>query len=99
MPRATRAFVMARAGWRCEVRVDPDCRDYGLAPHHRLSRKHGDHSAANLVVACQACHTDGSRAIHRNRGWSVRVGLIIPSSRAKDPIVPWDPSRLEETSR
>jgi len=83
---------MHRAGYRCEVRAD-GCTNRNLAPHHRLSRKHGIHTPENLVVACQDCHTDSPEAIHgpRNRARSVRLGLIIPSSRAKDPIEPWIP--------
>lgn len=87
---ATRRLVMHRANYRCEVGFD-GCQNRGLAPHHRLSRKHGNHEPENLVVVCVDCHTDGPEAIHRNRARSIEQGLIIPSSRAGEPIEPWIP--------
>lgn len=100
IPAATRALVAHRAGYRCEVRVDPDCGSRGLSCHHRLRKEFGDHSPENLVYVCAACHTDGPRALHRNRTWAKACGLIIPAARAKDPRVTWErPPGLEEIPR
>lgn len=60
----TRAFVIARApGGLCEARChdgycDPETgRIYNATHmHHIRRRRHGDHSAANLLHVCAWCH-------------------------------------------
>lgn len=66
---ATRAEVARRSNGRCEI-----CRRRADHMHHRKLRRHGDHSAANLLHLCFRCHA----WIHANvaesyeRGWLVR---------------------------
>jgi len=82
VPDAVKAEVDARSGGRCEVRLE-GCGDrYGYQRHHRLKRRSGIHTAANLVGVCANCHTGSPAAIHRNVAWSETVGLLI---RSTDP--------------
>lgn len=71
----TRAEVVARSGYWCEARycVHEDGKYLRRATHmhHIRRRRHGDHSAANLLHVCAWCHD----WIHRNvkeakeKGW------------------------------
>lgn len=89
----TRALVAHRAGYRCEVRA-PGCSGRNLAPHHRRSRKHGDHRAENLVYVCQDCHTDSPEAIHRNVARSRALGLLVPFWEGP-PATAWDRTAVD----
>jgi hypothetical protein len=90
VPARVRAAVMARAGWYCEARLEGCSGTRGLAPHHRLLRRHaGPHTVEKLVVACQDCHTDSPAAIHRNPAASYASGLLVRSSDGP-PSEPWE---------
>jgi hypothetical protein len=53
---AVRAEVAERSRGLCEARVSPRCHGTAQHVHHRKLRRHGDHSAENLLHVCHACH-------------------------------------------
>lgn len=59
----------------CEARITGICEGRAQHRHHRKLRRHGDHSATNLISVCFRCHEH----IHRNPRWAISYGLIIPS--------------------
>ena len=71
---ATKAEVRARSGGRCEWRdLDLErCINQANHYHHRLLRRHGDHSAGNLMHVCFTHH----EWIHRNVAESYQMGYL-----------------------
>lgn len=88
VPRLVREQVMARAGYRCEVRGE-DCEgSYGLALHHRLRRSQGgEHDSANLICVCPADHA----LIHNHPERAYALGLLIHRHDGP-PTECWNPS-------
>jgi 5-methylcytosine-specific restriction endonuclease McrA len=52
--RKTRAYVLDRDKWRCQVR-GPGCTVYADQVHHLYGKAQGD-DPAGLVASCQACN-------------------------------------------
>ena len=51
----TREVATRSQGW-CEFTIPGICKRRASHMHHRKSRRYGDHSPANLVHICHACH-------------------------------------------
>lgn len=72
--------VIARAGGNCEACGGP-LAGWRTAMHHRKPRKHGDHSAANLMLVHGDfnvnCHNLHQGSIHANPSRSHRLGHIL----------------------
>lgn len=90
-PSDVRAAVQARSGGRCEARCDILCTGYGEHLHHRLLRRHGDHTAANALAVCHACH----QAIHAHPAAAYAHGLMVRAggTPATTPVVAGRPIR------
>lgn len=88
-----RAIVILRSGGRCEWRdLDLErCVNQAVHLHHRLLRRHGDHSPGNLMHVCLIHH----EWIHRNVAESYQMGylrrLMVP---APPPMAPDWPGGL-----
>lgn len=69
-----RAIVLARSGGRCEwANLDMErCTNPAVHLHHKLLRRHGDHSPENLMHVCAAHHD----WIHRNVAESYQLGYL-----------------------
>lgn len=85
IPAKVRAAVYERSKGEgqvrlCEVRFSAKCSGYGQHLHHKLARRHGDHSEGNLVDVCFACHHE----IHasKDRKGVIALGLIVRSTQA-----------------
>lgn len=78
----TRGEVAARSGGLCEARVSWECAGMAQHLHHRKRRRHGDHTAANLLHVCWSCHD----VIHNPSwaglaaDWSYRCGYLLRST-------------------
>jgi hypothetical protein len=53
--RRTRAQVLARDGYRCQLRIEGVCTGMATCVHHTLGKRYGD-DPAHLVAACQPCN-------------------------------------------
>ena len=79
-----RKAVQERSGGRCEVMAAPGCDGIGVHLHHRILRRHGDHSPDALLFVCVHCHG----LIHANPELSYWRGWLILSSGADPAVVP-----------
>lgn len=78
-----RAEVLARDRGCVLARFEPDHICWGpLELHHRKLRRHGDHSADNLVTACSSAH----RWIHEHPAVSYAHGLLLRSYEFVGPL-------------
>lgn len=77
-----RAIVLARSGGRCEWRdLDLErCVNQAEHLHHKLRRRHGDHSPENLMHVCLVHHD----WIHRN----VKKAEIMGYLKRSTPVLP-----------
>jgi hypothetical protein len=66
-----RPVVEKRSGGMCERCGAARATD----KHHRQLRRHGDHTAANLVDLCRACHN----WVHANVALARLAGFIVDS--------------------
>lgn len=82
---AVRAEVFARSKGDgeirlCEARFSERCSVRGEHLHHKLARRHGDHSAENLLDVCLPCHAEIHASKDRKR--VERLGLIVRSNQS-----------------
>lgn len=82
---AVRAEVYARSKGDgeirlCEARFSARCSVRGEHLHHKLARRHGDHSAENLLDVCLSCHAEIHASKDRKR--VERLGLIVRSNQS-----------------
>jgi hypothetical protein len=72
---AVTAALYERSGGHCEVRVEGVCTGWGTHRHHRLLRRHGDHTLANLLHVCTPCHdwVHGHPKASYAKGWLRRA--------------------------
>lgn len=74
-----RRWVEARAGGRCEIRVEGVCTGRGVHAHHIKPRSAGrDDSMGNLAWCCGECHA----FVHANPTWSYEHGWL----RRRGPV-------------
>ena len=74
--RATCDTVDERDGWAC-VRCGRSLHVSSGSRHHRQLRRHGDHSAANLVLLCGSGTTGCHGWAHAHPDRARKVGLIV----------------------
>ena len=82
----TRDQIWQRAGGLCEARCAPQCRIWGFWCHHRLLRRHGNHSTVNGLLVCTPCH----QLIHTAGRAAYDAGLLVRSwaNPADIPVTP-----------
>lgn len=74
-PEPVRMFVRRRSGGKCEVRSRV-CSGVPQHFHHRKLRRHRDHTSANCLYVCAACH----RYIHDQMGEAAYLmGWLVKS--------------------
>lgn len=71
-PEPVRLAVRRRSGGRCEVQSRV-CTGKAVHLHHRKLRRHKDHSEANALHACRACHDH----IHANPSKAYLMGWLV----------------------
>lgn len=77
--RKVRAYVMGRAGHRCEARVPGVCTGAAEHAHHiRLRSQGGEDAEHNLLAVCHPCHAH----IHANPAESYANGWLRRSWEA-----------------
>lgn len=61
--RKTRAFVLARADYRCEIQ-GPECIGEATEDDHIIPRSQGgdEHDPSNRQAACKPCHAEKTKA-------------------------------------
>lgn len=67
---ATRMLCRSRDHGVCVL-----CGSNATHLHHRQLRRHGNHSASNLLSLDGHCHT----RVHGHVAWATEFGLIVPS--------------------
>lgn len=78
-----RAEVLARDQGCVLARFEPDHECWGpLELHHRKLRRHGDHSAENLVTLCASGHT----WVHEHVAVARAHGLLLRSTEFVAPL-------------
>ena len=74
MPPAIANAVLDRAEGTCEAMIPGECTGRAEHLHHRKMRSQGgEHTEANLIAVCGACH----RAIHNSGAWSYERELLV----------------------
>lgn len=71
-----RESVYERAGHRCEL-CARRLTLVSMHAHHRLTRRHGEDCACNLLCLCGDCHTAAAWAVHRQVAVSREAGRIL----------------------
>jgi hypothetical protein len=78
MPPEVAEAVIERADYACELMKPGVCTGRGEQIHHRKLRKHGgEHSLANCVLLCRACHHEW---VHAHPAWSYEAGWLVKSN-------------------
>lgn len=79
--RTVWAWVMERAGWRCEVEHDGTrCENRATQAHHVLRRSQGGaDDPSNLLATCAVCH----HHIHAHPEWAYQRGYLRRSSSVR----------------
>lgn len=54
--RKVRALVLARDGYRCQLRLEGICTTIADQVHHTVAREISGDDPAHLVSACRACN-------------------------------------------
>lgn len=54
--RRARAFVLARDGGRCQVRIPGVCTTVATCAHHTLGKSVTGDDPAHMVASCTACN-------------------------------------------
>jgi hypothetical protein len=75
IPTKVREDVRARDDGKCIV-----CGALGTEMMHRIPRRDGGHSRANLALGCRTCHAKA----HREPLWGFEVGITV--SRYVDAV-------------
>lgn len=78
-PEEVRMQVRFRSRGECEVKSKV-CTGTAAHFHHRKLRRHKDHTAANCLYACRACHDH----IHANPTKAYLMGYLLRST--DDPL-------------
>ena len=71
-PEATRVAARRRSGGRCEAKLRV-CTETAAHFHHRKLRRHKDHTLANCLHVCSACHDH----IHANPTKAYLMGMLV----------------------
>lgn len=81
-PEQTRMAVRRRSGGRCEAGASP-CTGHAQHFHHRKLRRAKDHTEANCLHVCNACHM----FMHENRLLAYAMGWIVHQHHEPHEIV------------